>query len=616
MTHSPVVVNRNRWVAMAFLIIADSDPQSKRFQVDSGTVLGRNPDCDVVVDGKAVSRHHAKISQRDDGYWLEDLGSRNGTFLNGQLIRGASLLEPNDRIRICDVEFEFRDGENLSVGLGHDSTWRVGGSSFGVLMVDDPAAESSSALSKVEIRRTSSGVHVAATVEMKLNALLRITQFLGNALRLDDVLPKVIEGLFAVFPQADRGFIVLEREDGELVPRWVKTRRPEDESATLRISRTIIREAMSEGAAILSMDASSDARFQSSESIADFRIRSMICAPLFNGENETIGALQIDTTDQRNRFEESDVELLAAVATQAGVAIHNAQLHEKALEQRQVEHDLKLAMDVQAAFLPRQEPDIGGYRFHSYYAAAKLVGGDYYDYIRLPDGKLGVVVADVVGHGVAAAMFMAKLSAETRFCLASDPDPARAVARLNDRLSDLNVERFVTFLLMVIDPNDDQATIVNAGHMPPLIRRADGTIEEPGQAESGMPIGILEGAEYEAVSVQLHDGDVLAMYTDGVNESMNHGGEQFGIQRIREVMGDGGEAAQVSDRVIEAVREHTYGCPAFDDMCLVVLQRVANEPEKSQDGQVTSSGRGDVTASTTVAASESRVVRGVQGDLK
>jgi len=564
---------------MAYLIIAGSDPNSKRFPVAGiTTVLGRHPDCDVVVDVGAVSRHHAKISHRDTAYWLEDLGSRNGTFLNGQLINQPQPLQQGDRIRICDVELEFRDGENLSSPLAGDSTWQVGGSSFGVMLVDEPVSKDSGTMSKVEIRKTGSGVHLAASVETKLSALLQITQTLGNALRLDEVLPKVIEGLFAIFPQADRGFIVLQRDDGELVPRWVKTRRAQEESATLRISRTIIRQAMTEGAAILSLDASSDARFQSSESIADFRIRSMICAPLFDGESQSIGALQIDTTDQRNKFENSDTELLAAVATQAGVAIHNAQLHEQALLQREVEHDLKLAMNVQAAFLPQQPPELSGYRFQSYYAAAHHIGGDYYDYIHLPDGRVGVVVADVVGHGVAAAMFMAKLSAETRFCLASEPDPAVAVERLNDRLSRLEVERFVTFLLMVIDPQHDSVTIVNAGHMPPIIRRGDGSIEEPGADESGMPIAIAAHLSYEAVTIQLHPGDVVAMYTDGVNEAMNSAGEQFGTDTVRNRIAEGGGAEEVSERMIQSLQRHFDGRAADDDICLVVIERIADQP--------------------------------------
>ena len=560
---------------MAFLTIADAGPNTERFSLDGeNTIFGRHPDCDVVVDVGAVSRHHAKVVRRGDQYWVEDLNSRNGTFLNGQLISGQQKLQAGDRIRICDVEFEFRDDDSSSTQLAPDSTWQFGGSSFGVVMVDDPQSDAGSAISKVEVRKTASGVQLASSADTKLSALLQITHALGNALKLDEVLPTVLESLFAIFPQADRGFIVMEEAEGLLVPRWVKTRRSQDESETVRISRTIIREAMTEGSAILSLDATSDARFQSSESIADFRIRSMICAPLINTEGVAIGALQIDTTDQRNRFEEQDVEVLAAVATQAAVAIQNAQLHDRALMQQAVEHDLKLAIEVQAAFLPNSAPEMGGFRFHSYYSAANHIGGDYYDYIRLPDGRVGVVVADVVGHGVAAAMFMAKLSAETRFCLASEHDPAVAVAKLNDRMSELEVERFVTFLLLVLDPNDCSATIVNAGHMPPVIRRSNGEIEEPGAEESGLPISIMGGMDYESVKIDLAEGDMAVMYTDGVNEAMGHDGEQFGMEKIRELVSQGGSPEDVNCRIVSALKKHFGSTPPEDDICLVTIERV------------------------------------------
>jgi serine phosphatase RsbU (regulator of sigma subunit) len=560
---------------MAHLVIVDAGPDGERFSLDAEqTVLGRHPDCDVVVEVGAVSRHHAKIIRRSDGHWVEDLKSRNGTFLNGQLLGQPTRLIAGDRLRICDVEFEFKDGELPSGITVPSSTVMFGGSSFGVVMVDERPSDTGSAISKVEIRRTSSGVHVAASVETKLTALLQITQTLGNALALDDVLPKVIESLFAIFPQADRGFIVLEQPDGALVPRWVKTRRAQGETETLRISRTIIREAMTEGSAILSFDASSDARFQSSESIADFRIRSMICAPLITADGKSIGALQIDTVDQRNRFEEGDVEVLAAVATQAGIAIHNAQLYEQALQQQAVEHDLKLATEVQAAFLPQNSPNLNAYRFCSYYAAANHIGGDYFDYIELPDGRIGVVVADVVGHGVAAAMFMAKLSAETRFSLASEADPAKAVSLLNDRMSRLEVERFVTFLLVVLSPLDGHVVVVNAGHMPPIIRRLDGQIDEPGIEESGLPVAISEGLDYEAVRFELHPGELLAMYTDGVNEAMSPAGTLFGTERVRQLVAEGGTAQQVSERVIRAVQAHFGTGAAEDDICMVVIERL------------------------------------------
>jgi phosphoserine phosphatase RsbU/P len=574
---------------MAFLTTRDTDLPGGRFNLTGReTLIGRHPECDLVVEVGAVSRHHARIRcQEDDSYWLEDLGSRNGTFLNGQLVTEPQRLHAGDRFRICEVEFELHLDTGGSSGfIPDDSQVAFGGSRFGVVMVDDDDSVSgNSSLAQVEIRQSTAGVQLASTAETKLAALLQITLNLGRALALDEVLPKVLDSLFAIFPHADRGFIVLEGAGGTLVPRWIKTRRPDPSGETVRVSRTIIRKAMQEGHAILSLDASNDARFQASESIADFRIRSMICAPLIDGEGNAFGALQIDTGDQRNRFVEADVEVLAAVASQAGIAISNAQLHEQALQQREVEQDLKLAIEVQSAFLPSGPPQLSGYRFHSHYRAAHHIGGDYFDYVQLPDGRVAVVVADVVGHGVAAAMYMAKLSAETRFALASEADPGRAVGLLNDRMNQLQLERFVTFLLLVVDPQRHTLTIVNAGHMPPMLRDPQGNIQELGERQAGYPIAILPQTSYESIEVPIAPGELAVLYTDGLNEAMNAGNEQFGIERIRQTMAEGGGGEAVVQRLTEAVGRHVGSEPQYDDMCMVVIERT--EPESPLSGPST-----------------------------
>jgi serine phosphatase RsbU (regulator of sigma subunit) len=258
-----------------------------------------------------------------------------------------------------------------------------------------------------------------------------------------------------------------------------------------------------------------------------------------------------------------------------------------------VEQDLKHATEVQQAFLPQVPPEATGYRVCSYYQAANHIGGDYFDYIPLADGRIAVVVADVVGHGVAAAMFMAKLAAETRFCLASEPDVAKAIIRLNDGMSNLEIERFITFLVVVIDPGSNKATIVNAGHMPPVIRRAKTSeIEEPGEEESGLPIAIAEGMDYEAVEIDLLQGDLAVLYTDGINEAMDSSDEEFGIQRVKELTASDGSADEVKDRIVEAVLEHVGDAPPFDDMCLVVIERTANAPSGDQQQAAKGSGAG------------------------
>jgi serine phosphatase RsbU (regulator of sigma subunit) len=559
---------------MAFMSTLDPSGETNRFDLKDGeTVIGRHPDCDIVVEVGAVSRFHAKVVRRGTDFVLEDQGSRNGTFLNGQLISGGQALREGDRVRICEVELVYHSDAIPEFLSGPEMTFA--GSTFGVTMVDDEAGESSS-VSKVEFRSSIDGLKISATPEAKLAALMKINSNLGEALSIDAVLPKVLTSLFEIFPQADRGFVVMKDAQGQLIPRWVKMRRANDETQSVRISRTIIREAMTTKAAILSLDASNDQRFDSSQSIADFSIKSMICAPLVGADGESFGALQVDSTEGRGQFREDDVDLLAGVAGQAAIVIRNAQLHEQALKNQEVEQDLRLATEVQAAFLPKHPPTINGYSVCSYYQAAQYIGGDYFDYIPLPDGRYGVVAADVVGHGVAAAMFMAKLSAETRFCLAADQNVAAAIERLNDRMSELGLERFVTFLLMVLDPSGDKIQIVNAGHMAPLVyHTASGETTEPGEDESGLPIGIDSGMSYQATDLVMKPGDVAVMYTDGINEAMDATDEQFSIERVRQCVAQGGGAEAILNRLVLAVRSFIGDGDQDDDMCVVVIERVA-----------------------------------------
>jgi phosphoserine phosphatase RsbU/P len=567
---------------MAFLATGRDGERSAdeaKFELVSGeTTIGRHPDCGIVVDAKAASRMHAKVINDGTGHYLEDMSSRNGTFLNGQLISGSALLKEGDCIRISEVEFVFDSGiEGEDVPDLFKGAEACNGTKFGVMMYDEneTAQLSGSGSAKVEYRSSADGLKMSATPEAKLEALMQINRNLGNVLAVEDVLPKVLESLFDIFPSADRGFVVMLTESGDLVPRWVKTRGSHDETETLRISRTIIREVMSSGEAILSIDASDDERFDSSQSIADFSIRSMICAPLKDADGNAFGALQIDSTQGGGQFMEEDTDLLSGVAAQAGIVINNARMHEAALKQKEVQQDLKLATEVQQAFLPDSEPVDTGYRVSSFYQAANHIGGDYFDYIEMADGRIGVVVADVVGHGVAAAMFMAKLSAETRFCLAREPDVAQAIVQLNDRMSRLQVERFITFLLVVIDPASECVTIVNAGHMAPIIRsHEDGAICEPGEEESGLPIAIDGGMDYEAVEHPMNVGDLAVLYTDGIDEAMDADDQLFGIERVRQLTADGGDAEVVKDRIVSEVRNHIGDAPPFDDMCLVVIERM------------------------------------------
>ncbi|GIW98826.1 MAG: hypothetical protein KatS3mg111_2159 [Pirellulaceae bacterium] len=560
---------------MAFLTPTGGSQFGRRIELNRAeTVFGRHPACDVVLEAGPVSRHHARIVQQSDGHYvLEDLQSRNGTLLNGQRVVNPTTLHDGDLITICDFEYLFHDEQQQGDARRFQEHLSEG-SSLGVVLIDDGGQRdaSRSVQRKLDVRKSSAGTQLTSSAEMRLHAVLSIARNLAGAIKLDEVLPKLLNTLFEIFLQADRAFIVLQ-EGEQLVPKWNKTRTG-DPQQELRISRTVIREVMESKEAIISLDASADSRFQSAMSIADFSIRSIIVAPLIDSAGNALGALQIDTLDARRQFSHDDLEVLAGIATQAGIAIEKARLHEQLIHQQQVEQDLRLARSVQEAFLPQDYPQVPGWQFYSYYHPAEQIGGDYYDFIPLADGTLAVVVADVAGHGVAAAMLMAKLSAEVRYLLASSSDPAAAVNQLNKRLARLSVEKFVTLLCVIIDPRNGQCTLVNAAHMLPLWVRADGELLEPGHEESGLPLGVFDDAEYSSSSLQLAPGDRLVLYTDGINEAMNLEGKMFGIPRLKKAIAQHrGTLVELGRHIMDSVHKFCGRARQNDDMCLVLIQR-------------------------------------------
>lgn len=535
-------------------------------------VLGRHPDCDIVLDVGAVSRQHAQILRVDDDFFVEDLESRNGTFVNNEQIRSRRQLQENDQVKICELLFSFHhQAPQLTAESEEDAQHTSGGTAM--LVDDGTSAGGATIMSTVKTTRT--GFRASpVNAEMKLKALLEITHSLGTALSLDDVLPKLLDSLFKIFLQADRGFVVLQAgENGPLIPKAVKHRRGNGHE-TARISRTIVRQAMESGEAILSADAATDARFDSSQSIADFRIRSMMCAPLVSHGGESMGVIQIDTLDQRTPFHKEDLDVLASVAGQAAFAVENAQLHEAALRRQALERDLQLAHTVQQGFLPSRPPELSGYQFFDFYEPANQVGGDYYDYIPLPGGRLGVIVADVSGKGMPAALLMAKLSAEVRYVLVGSAGPAEALMRLNAGFSSSWEDRFVTCVLAIIDPGRNEVQIANAGHMAPFLRHSNQHVEAVGEPQTGVPLGVAADFAYDQFSVPLGAGDGLALFTDGFSEAMNLNNDLYGLVRLeQQLRRQASGVKQIGELILGDVKQFVGSRSQSDDMCLLCFGR-------------------------------------------
>jgi serine phosphatase RsbU (regulator of sigma subunit) len=568
---------------MAVLLAIQGLPQGEILTLEKETtILGRHPECDIVLDAGAISRQHARILTAGDEFYVEDLGSRNGTLVNGVSIHGRQRLLNGDRIGLCDVVLRFLEqmpGPGaLGMVPGHPGEGpEVAGGSTAEVVDDEPTGAHTTVMSRVDISSGSSSLRLEVNPQAKLEALLAISRSLGGALGLGQVLPKLLDRLFAIFPQADRGLFVLrEPATGRLVPRVVKHRRA-GLAETVRISRSIVWRVMSSKEAILSADAASDARFQMAESIVDFQLRSVMCAPLINSEGQPLGVIQIDTADQRNRFNREDLDLLASVACQAAIAVENADLHETAMRQQALDRELGVAHDVLRGFLPAAPPRIDLYDFFDFYEPAHQLGGDYYDYIPLDEGRLAVVVADVSGKGIPASLLMARLSSDVRYCLASQRVPSEAVARLNRNFCESGwLDRFVTLILAVLDPRRHEVTLVNAGHLPPLLRHGVDVSEAVEDQAVRLPLGVDAAVEYVQVVRPMEPGDCLALYTDGITEAMNPAEELYGFRRLVAQLAGGpaGVAAQ-GEQILGDVKQFVGTHPQSDDMCLVCFGRKA-----------------------------------------
>lgn len=560
---------------MALLLILKGTEQGRRLQIeDDQIILGRNRDCHVVIDYPAVSREHAQILRIQGQYFIEDRESRNGTFVNNQQIAGRTLLKNNDRIKICDFLCTFQDGtvlKPLPAVFRREETDA------------EPEGESSSTVEAKCTGHLNSQLLLESQPAEKIKALLDISTNLAKTLELDALLPKIADSLFQLFRQADRCFLIQREEpSGRLVPKMIKARRAGADT-TARFSKSIVQQCLETEQALLSEDASTDSRFGLSQSIADFRIRSVMCAPLLHADGKAFGVIQLDTQDRSKKFVADDLKLLAGVANQAAVALENVQLHDDLLARDRFQRDLELAREVQRGFLPRTLPEIPGYQFFTHYESAQQIGGDYYDFIPLASHRLAVLLGDVAGKGVPAALLMAKLSAEARFCMLTESEPAAAVTRLNDLLLRAGMmDRFVTLAAAVLDPTKHAVTFINAGHLNPLIyRAASGKLEIGGNPDAaGLPLGVLENYQYVSHQVELKPGDSAILYTDGISDALNVRNQPFQTAGIHQAIENGRAPtappwtpAELGERIIKAVKQHAAGQGQHDDIALVCFGR-------------------------------------------
>lgn len=550
---------------MAYLRVFNQGKQDRVELSDESVVLGRSPGCRVVLSTPAASRFHAKVVRAGSEYVIEDLNSLNGTYVNGQQISQPTRLRSHDIIRIGDCELTFHAIEEADIALTR------------VEMVP-PEQEDRFQIITTHRLADADTSNTELRPATKLSAILELTKNLGNALQIDLLLPRMLESLFKLLPQADRGVVLLLDEGArKLVPKAVKARYdPGDRS--LRLSRTIVNQVLANGCAILSADASKEALL-ANQSVAEMGIRSLICVPLLNHDETPFGVIEVHSEDVTRKFTDADLELLVAVGRTAALAIDNARMHERLLKEDRQQRDLEVARDVQNSFLPQAAPEFPGYAFYSFYRAASSVGGDYYDFIRMREDRLAIAVGDMGDKGIAAALLMARLARELLLATLTGDSAPVAVQKIQRAIPIAAKDaKMATFQLLYLDGKQHTLTLVNAGHPPPLLRHANGAVGLLGEP-AGLPVFSAKAGSAptpETVTVALEPGAAVLLYTNGVIDARNRVQEALGPQRLMEFFRAASkDPIETGKAVMEEVRRFASGCAQTEDMTLVCLGRGA-----------------------------------------
>jgi serine phosphatase RsbU (regulator of sigma subunit)/pSer/pThr/pTyr-binding forkhead associated (FHA) protein len=545
------------------------------YELTADVTLGRHPDCDIQLPSNMVSRKHARVFVENGQTYVEDLGSGNGTLLNGKKIEGKTPLNHEDRIKLGPILLRFESDAPATKPARKVLSSSATAATLAFKM--DLAADDDDSATIMDSVDNSSGFGMLnAQPEAKLKGVLEISKSLAGTVDLETLLPKILDSLFTVFPQADRGCILLkDPETGQMLPRGYKHRRPGIDD-TVKMSKTILNKVLAEKTGILSADAASDSRFEQSESISGLSIRSMMCVPMLGLEGEPTGVIQLDTQNPLQRFQKEDIDLLLAVAGQAALSYESARLLVSAMQKKKQDEEMQIARGVQQALLPEQLPVVDGYRFFASYDSAQAVGGDYYDCFLLDDGKrVCLSFGDVAGKGVPASLVMSRMSSVVQSTVAHVQDVGEAVAAINNHMCANAVEgRFVTYVMAMIDLTTHAMSLVIAGHMSPIVRKPDGSIEEFDESNIGLPVGVMPDYPFEVIQRTLEPGEIVVIYTDGVSEAMNPNGDLYNEERVREIVKTGpAEAEELGKALLADVRRHAAGRPQNDDITIMTFGR-------------------------------------------
>jgi serine phosphatase RsbU (regulator of sigma subunit)/pSer/pThr/pTyr-binding forkhead associated (FHA) protein len=551
------------------LIILTPDHQTRRMSLDGESIsLGRAHSNDLCYpEDASLSRKHLHFEKTAEGWVAEDLGSKNGTLLNGERLATKRLLQANDRLNAGHLVITLNDPESSS-GSGvvfvkgegpeihPDAT--VMTNLEGLLSGDDTAPMTQYAPPAKESDKRGQAFNTPV-----VRALVRAGRELAGDRPLGELF-QLILGLSIEAVGAERG-VLLALEGDQLVQRAIH-------GEGFRISTTVRDRVLKEKTSVLVRDLTQDEAFRQQISISEQHIQTIMAVPL-QTEDRVIGLIYVDSRSFVHEFTPDDLNLLTVLANVAAIRIEHELFETLRQQEERRTQDLIQAAEIQRGILPRGAPKVPGVDLAGHNAPCRTVGGDYYDFITYPEGKVAVVLGDVAGKGMSAALLMSNLQARVQILAEATNDLAGLMHRLDQSIAaNCPDNRFITMFFGLIDPATGRVVYTNAGHNPPLLVRATGEVER--LEAMGTVLGILPEIGYEEQYCEMRPGDLLAVYSDGVTEAEHPEQGEFGEERLAEMLAQRRDApaVEIVADVIDAVADWSEAAPPADDITLVITR--------------------------------------------
>ena len=537
----------------AYLLVPDKK-QTRKIPLKKTTFfVGRARENDLIIPSDSLSRFHAQINHKSGAFSVSDRGSLNGVYVNGTRIYEETILKDGDIIGFGDHHVRFCVEETkplLEKGKSSEKMQRFPFAS----LVDSQRFEPEKRQRYLELL-------------YRFSARL-LQQFPSSD--LGDVALELVQEVWS----PDRSCLMLRGTSAEwqiVTQRF--GRNPELTGDTLEISSSLVRELERNEEALLIANLLEDQRFQASESMKRQSVNSAMCAPLWNNK-QIHGFLYADLIFPARSFGLGDLEMFAILANLIAIKWENDLLWHRTLLQQQLEQELNLAGEIQRKFFPVRPPATKDYDFGGITIPSRKVGGDAYFWHERRDGRVVLMIADVMGKGLPSALLMSQVQAIMKIFAEQFADAHEIVQAVNDFIYQHSTqEKFVSMVVIILSPDSGEMTYCNAGHNPPFLLRGGGNrvLLELG----GMPVGVFQDQIYQLGRDFIGHHESLVLYTDGIIEARNEDDEEFGMEKLIQLAQEKNcfSSKEILEFIIHQIREQWLATDQEDDWTLLIVRR-------------------------------------------